>query len=223
MRAQPFITCLSIALILSACQNTVESNVETIVGSGNIITVEREVSNFSRIQINMGADLVLTQTGEANLAVEADDNFMTYIETEVSGDRLVVSTPDNINLEATQPIQLTVTFDDLREIEINGRSAITAENIDLDALTVRFSGSGSTTLAGVVNHQTITIRGMATINNANLVSQRVMIDISGSGTIEVNAEETLDVSIAGTGNIRYTGDPTITQDISGSGTIVRMQ
>lgn len=217
------VTIISVLLALGACNNIIESNVEIIEGSGHVITTEREISSFSRIEINLGADLTLVQGDEKSLVIAGDDNLMDYIQTEVSGNRLIVSTPDNVSLRSSRPIQLTVGFENLTEIEVRGSSAIRAGNLDLERLMISFSGSGSTSLTGAVGNQTIIVRGMATINNLDLVSQQVSIDISGNGTIEVNAEESLDVSVAGMGNIHYTGSPTITQNISGAATITQVQ
>ena len=217
------VTIISVLLALGACNNFIESIVEIIEGSGHVITTEREISSFSRIEINLGADLTLVQGDEKSLVIAGDDNLMDYIQTEVSGNRLIVSTPDNVSLRSSRPIQLTVGFENLTEIEVRGSSAIRAGNLDLERLMISFSGSGSTSLTGAVGNQTIIVRGMATINNLDLVSQQVSIDISGNGTIEVNAEESLDVSVAGMGNIHYTGSPTITQNISGAATITQVQ
>ena len=217
------VTAICAVLTLAGCNNINGANVETIEGSGHVITAEREITNFSRIEIIMGADLVLIQGDEESLVIAADDNLMEYIQTEVNGDRLIVSTPDNISLRSSRTIQLTIGFESLTEIEVKGSSAITAEDLDLERLMISFSGSGSTRLTGAVSNQTIVVRGMAIINNPDLVSQQVSVDISGNGTIEINAEEALDIRVAGMGNIHYKGNPAITQNISGTATITQRQ
>ena len=214
---------LTITLLLTACGTTVNSNVETIRGSGNVITLERVVGNFTSIQVNMGADLVLTQGNGEALTLEADDNLMEYIQTDVQNGRLVITTPNNTSITTTQTVRVYVTFDSLREVEIFGSSNITGENLNLDALTIAFSGSGSTWLTGTVNDQTINIRGQATINNFDLTSRNVTVDISGNGTIHVNATDTLDVTVAGQGDVHYTGSPTVTENVSGSANITQQQ
>lgn len=77
---QNLFTTICVVLALSACNNIVESSVESIRGSGNTVTVERDVADFSRIQIYLGADLDLTQGDSSSLSIEADDNIMQYIE-----------------------------------------------------------------------------------------------------------------------------------------------
>lgn len=216
------LSILVLALLLAACGTTINS-ITTIQGSGDVVTVERDVSGFSSIQINLGADLILTQGDSESLTIEADDNLMQYIETEVQNGRLIVSTPDNTSIVSNNTIRLNVAFETLREIEIFGSSNITAADLNLDGLTITFSGSGSTRFSGTVDEQIITIRGMAIINNADLISRRVTIDVSGNGTLNVHAEDTLDITVSGMGTVRYTGDPTITQNSSGSVSVVQVQ
>lgn len=214
---------LSITLLLAACGTTTNSSVQTIRGSGNVITLERVVGNFTAIQVNIGADLVLSQGSGEALTLEADDNLMEYIQTEVQNDRLIITSSNNTSITSSQTLRLYVTFDALREIEIFGSSNITAENINLDSLTITFSGSGSTRMTGSVSEQSINIRGQATINNAELTSRNVTIDVSGNSTINVNATDTLDITVAGRADIRYVGSPIITQNISGSANIAQQQ
>lgn len=210
---------LGMALALAACGINIGSSLTTVRGSGDIVTAERDVSGFSSIQINIGADLVLAQGDEEGLIIEADDNLMAYIETEVRDNKLIVSTPDNTSISPSGIIRLNLTFDTLNAIDIFGSSAVTGENLDLATLAINFAGSGSTALTGRVDEQRINIRGTATINNFDLTCASAMVDISGSGTVEVNAERSLNVTVAGSGEIRYLGDPTLTQNVSGTANI----
>jgi hypothetical protein len=207
-------------MMLAACQ-IVENPFEIVEGSGAVITEERAVTGFSRVQINMGADLVLTQDDTESLSIQADDNLMPYILTDVRGGALVIETPDNVSLDPSQPIQVRVGFAELSEINIFGRSNVTADDLNLETLALHFAGSGSAQLTGQVANQTLTIRGQATLNNLELDTAHTRVEISGSGTVEVNASDTLDVTIAGMGFVYYAGSPQITQSISGSGTIAQ--
>jgi hypothetical protein len=209
-------------LLLPAC-STVQSNIQTIQGSGNVVTTERNIGDFTSIQVDMGADVVLTQGDSETLTIEAEDNLMPYIETNIRNGRLIVSIPHNVSLTLIQSIRLHITFDTLQEIEIFGSSQITGENLNLDTLTIAFSGSGSTWLTGEVDEQTINIRGQATMNNFDLAGRNVTVDISGNGIINVNATDTLNVTIAGQGDIHYIGSPTITENISGQANIVQQR
>lgn len=217
-----FFLLLGVVVLSTGCGAYVNT-LETVKGSGQIVSESRQVSGFSSIDIMLGAELVLIQAPGEALTVEADDNLMLYITTEVINGQLVVSTPPNISLQPSRPVQLYLTFETLTAVDVYGSCDITAAELNLDELAITFFGSGSTALTGRADHQTITVRGTANINNFDLASERVTVEIDGTGMIEVNAEETLDVSVAGSGNIRYTGDPAITQNIRGAATIAQSQ
>lgn len=206
---------LAAMMLLSACGSTVVSSVEIIVGTGNVITSQRDAAGFSSVQVNLGADLELTQAGTESLTIQAEENLQQYIQVRVVDGRLIISTTENTSIAPTRPIRLAVNFDTLDEIEILGESHVTAQDLELDTLRLSFSGAGSTRLTGRVNQQTIVINGQATINNFGLSSDSVQVNISGNGTIEVNAEVSLDLTVAGMGIVRYTGDPEISQTVNG--------
>ncbi len=215
------ITALSTLLVLTACQAVGVVSTRSIKGSGNIVAEDRGVNGFAGIRIMLGANLELTQGNNESLVVEADENLMPYILTDVQNGTLVVSTPHNTSLSPSSPIQLKVAFQSLTNLEIVGSSDVTAANLDLDTLGISFSGSGSTRLSGSVGTQMITIKGSARLNNSDLVSRDVTANISGNGTIEVNALDRLGITVAGTATIRYSGNPSITKDIMGAATITQ--
>lgn len=207
-----------LVVALSGCQ-TVTVPIANVQGSGTIISEVRSISGFDRIEIYMGADLALRQGDAESLTIAADDNLMPYILSSVRNGALVIEHPANTNLESATPIQLWVAFGSLTGISIFGRSAITADDLQLDKLSIIFNGSGSTRLTGRVDQQDITIRGRADLFNFDLNSRAVELEISGTGRVEVNAAEQLDVTVAGMGIIHYRGDPVVTRNISGTATI----
>jgi hypothetical protein len=209
-------------LFVAACQTTVTPT-ETIKGSGTIITEERTVSSFSSVQVNLAADLTLIQGDQEGLTIAADDNLMPSIRSIVQNGKLVIESRNNTSMSPSRTIQLTLTFKTLTAVDVNGTSSVMADGLDLNALAIDFKGTGSTRMTGRVVTQTITIEGMAFVNNFDLDSTKVSVDIAGTGTVDVKASNSLDVHVAGQGTIRYLGSPSITQDISGSATITQQK
>ena len=49
------------------------------------------------------------------------------------------------------------------------------------------------------------------------------VDVSGSGEVELNVSDSIDVMISGSGEVRYLGDPVVNQtEISDSGEIKKI-
>jgi len=224
-----------VAWILSAC---------TIVrGSGDVITVKREVSNFDQVALSGMGTLYISLGEEESLKVEAEDNLLPYIETQVQGGRLNIGIKDarwNIAVQPTQPIRYYLTVKDLSVLELSGAGNIEvteietpvmhitasgAGNIEIerltaDSLVTDVSGAGSCRIhAGEVQDQDLSISGAGGYRAENVKSQKVAIEISGMGGAKVWAENSLRVDISGAGSVNYYGQPHISQEISGVGNI----
>ena len=72
------LTVLIIGLFSSAC-----GGAETIQGSGNVTSESRNVSNFNEVELQGIGNLTVQQTGSESLTIEAEENIIPYLKTEV--------------------------------------------------------------------------------------------------------------------------------------------
>ncbi|RPI82143.1 MAG: DUF2807 domain-containing protein, partial [Chloroflexi bacterium] len=161
-------------------------------GSGNIVSESREVSDFHAIDMSGTGDLIVTQGDTESLVIEADDNLMQYLESEVVNGTLQLGYEGSfqLNLDPTERIQYILTVIDLDEVSISGSGTMIAEelesedlildasgsgefridNLNADSLRLTFSGSGEAEIAGMVSHQEIRISGSGNYNAEDLAS-----------------------------------------------------
>ncbi|MEM9413616.1 MAG: DUF2807 domain-containing protein, partial [Planctomycetota bacterium] len=67
-----------------------------VAGSGVMMTEARAVGEFQKIKLS-GSGSVIVQCGNENsLTVTADDNLLEWIQTEVRGDTLFITSTKNI-------------------------------------------------------------------------------------------------------------------------------
>jgi len=78
--------------MMYACSDSSDTNPDpvpggkvTIHGSGNIIDENRDVNNFYGLSILGSGRVIMEQGTEESLRIEADDNLLPYLETEVNG------------------------------------------------------------------------------------------------------------------------------------------
>src|SRR5215471_17541894 len=64
-------------------------------GNGHIKTEDRTISAFTEIDAG-GAFVIEWQSGPPALSITTDENLLSYIESEVSGDTLQLRTHDQI-------------------------------------------------------------------------------------------------------------------------------
>jgi hypothetical protein len=209
-----------IALLLATgCSGLFNSNVtsEVVRGSGNVVTESRPVSGFSRVELAGTGNIIITQGDTESLIVEAEDNLLPYLTTEVRGERLILDQPDNVTLENTEPIIFHVTLIDLAEVGVSGTGSIASDNLDVESLSAYLSGTGTITLAGNVDQQTINLSGSGNYQGSDLLSREALITIAGTGNALVNSTDILNATISGTGFVQYLGSPQVTENISGVG------
>ena len=208
-----------------------------IQGSGRVITETRTVGGFSRISASGISVVNVTQGEPQSLTVEADDNIVPLIETEVKGDTLRVGCKDAHwgGFSPSKPITINVTMKQISELEVSGSVRIHAGSIAANDLVIRESGAtelaiaaltaqtlnvyitgaGKCDLAGKVDSQVVHGTGAIHYSADKLESLSAAVNISGAATVTVWAKEKLDVSASGASRVSYYGSPRVTQEASG--------
>lgn len=226
-----------IAMVIMACNFGI--NIQAVRGSGNLKTEERSVSGFDRISLSGMGDLNIVQGDEEALTIEAEDNLLQYITTEVRDSELQIGIKDGANILPTRSIRFELRVKDLTAVSVSGAGnlkmdALRAENLNLTVsgagnvdiknldvtdINVKSSGTGNFNLAGKTQTQNITISGAGNYRAADLESNSADLSVSGAGNSTLWVKEKLTVKISGFGRVEYYGDPTVTQDITGGGSV----
>jgi hypothetical protein len=213
----PFLA-VGVVAAVSACSSISSSD---ITGSGDLRTESRDVRGFSTIELSGSGDVIIEQNGTESLSIEAEDNLLAELTSDVSSGTLRLGTTAGAALHSTLPITYRVTVTDLAGLRLAGSGSMTAAGITTPAISIDISGSGDITVDGTADSQTVTISGSGNYSGGGLVTRNSTAEISGSGNITVNALDALDAAISGSGNTTYTGDPQVRQTISGSGGLRR--
>ena len=210
MRGRAFVfSILSIVLAILAAGCT--------VGSGDLITEARNVNGFNEIVLMTSGDVVVEVTGTESLEIEADDNVMSLLTSEVVNGRLELGSSGSFS--TTRGITYTITASDLVGVTISGSGNIDVSGISTDSFQATVTGSGNIEPSGISTNLDVTIGGSGNFNGDDLESAIGDVTVSGSGGAVVNVTEDLGVRISGSGDVRYIGDPKLDQDISGSGSV----
>ena len=190
-------------------------------GSGVVKTESRTVSGFEAVRLEGSGDVTITQTGSESLTIEADDNILPKLTSDVVDGTLVLGVKKDETISPSHPIKYTVTVAKLTGIALAGSGNIDARPITTGTLSVDLSGSGNTTVQGQAMSQAVSIAGSGNYRGQDFATGSAKVDISGSGSVTVRVQDTLDVRIAGSGSVTYYGDPKVTQNVSGSGSVQR--
>ena len=202
-----------------------------------IVTEERNVTDFNGIEASGAFDIVLNEGTENTVKVEADENIIKHIITEVKGNTLKLFTDTNIN--NPKKLNIIITYKNLVSIEssgackIKGNSEIKTEHFSINmsgatdlnlklslvALNTVLSGAGSIYISGNADNQNIELSGASSFDAPNFITNITTIELSGVGSAKINATKEINGELSGVGSIHYKGEPIKNISISGLGSI----
>ncbi len=210
-----------------------------IRGNNRIASERRTVGSFNEVESNGSFVVEVTIGSSGDLTVEGDENLLSYIETYIQGNRLIIETRNDKCIRSNEPVKVFVSTPDISSLKMSGSGAIYCDHINsqnlflevsgsglieshavnLAYMRAKISGSGVIEVWGKTTDADLTISGSGLIKTLNLQQDNCFANISGSGNIYANVLNNLDVTISGSGSLFYNGDPAITQTISGSGSV----
>lgn len=192
---------------------------EVITGSGLIASEARVVDEFSAVELAGSGDVNIQFGPAASLTIEADDNLLPYITSDVRGDRLVLGTRPGTNLVTANPIRYLVTIRELTAVALPGSGTITIDPLQADAVDFSLPGSGTILASGLVNAVEVALPGSGNIDLGDVQAATGEVRLGGSGNVTVWITDRLHAVLSGSGNILYYGHPALDEDVSGSGDI----
>jgi hypothetical protein len=215
---------------------------QIVRGSGNAVTENREVSGFDSVSHTGIGRVIITQGDKGSLTIEADDNLMEYITSEVKSGTLELGFAENVRFESTSSITFTVGAKDIVELSSTGTGSIEIDELGADNLNISTSGTGSVSigsltttdlvvnakgtgdikLAGNVESQEITRVGTGDYDAADLESKTAKVEATGTGSVVIWVLDALDVEITGTSEVSYYGSPDVTQKVTGNGSLTSL-
>jgi hypothetical protein len=215
---------------------------ETVDGSGNAATEEREIGTVTEVSLSGIGNLMVREGDVPSLSVTADDNILPLIETETDGKKLTIRTKSGFSIRPKGPINFTLTVAKLEKLSVSGAGNATTEKLTGENLTVKLSGAGNATLrdltcktltlslsgagnaklTGTADKVTAKISGAGDIDAAGFKVGTAEVQVSGAGNASIWATDELKVKVSGAGDVKYKGSPRIEQKVSGAGSVKPM-
>lgn len=192
-----------------------------VVGSGTITSESREVTDYKRVRVVGSSKVTFQLASEYRCEITADDNLLPLIQSEVSGDELVISFERSIS--PSQTVEIALAGPALSEFGIVGSGQFAADGVDAEAFKFVVTGSGKAVLKGLTKDLDISISGSGSVSAAELTAENAKVRISGSGSADLDVSRSLSVRVAGSGKVKYSGDAFVEQTIAGSGSVTQVQ
>lgn len=195
-------------------------------GNGNVIRETRDLSNFTGVNVS-GAFEVVLKPGPFDVVVEADENLMQVIRTEVKNGQLHIYT-DGLSIKKARKLNLYVSLPELRDLDVSGAAEVSGKeafatqllriemsgaaelalNVAVDELHFKSSGAAETDLQGMATKALISLSGASELQANALENQLMEVHQSGASSAEVHCEADIQASVSGASSLRCNGKPT---------------
>lgn len=210
-------------------------------GNRDVVTETRNITAFKAISVSSSFHVEITEGEELSVQVEAEDNIIDQVVTEVQDATLIIKKSARSCFSERRTINIFITTPELEAISLSGSGEVQVNNLttdylnllltgsgDLDVaatadeLEAEITGSGSITLFGQGNESNLEVTGSGEFNGFNFEHNRCFVKVTGSGSAELFVNDILDAEITGSGDVIYKGNPSVRSEVTGSGDVRRL-
>ena len=201
----------------------------------------RNLTEFTKVSFGVPGNLYIRFGSDYKVVLEGDKDFLSEIETEVSGGKLVIK-KDNWMRMSNKKVVVNITMPFLEGLGVSGSGqaeivdALKSGSLDLgvsgsgklilndltaDEIDCSVSGSGDIIIkgSGSTGKAEIGISGSGNYTGESFKIDMAHISISGSGSSICNVTGTLEAHVSGSGSVTYLGNPKVDARVSGSGRV----
>ncbi|WP_086478028.1 head GIN domain-containing protein [Arenibacter amylolyticus] len=226
---------LILALIFSSCNFNIGSGKK---GNGIVQEEQRIIKgDFTAVSASEGLDVYVTQGTEQKVIVEADENVLDLIATDLKNGTLKIHTLENIG-RATKKIHVslpTVTYlasssgADLiatgpiraatLELKASSGANLQIEDLSGDTVDADSSSGANIEIVGQANTLHSNASSGSKIKAVNLTTALCRANASSGANISVNVTESLVAKASSGANIKYTGNAKVEDKKTSSGSV----
>lgn len=142
-----------VAILFSSCKYDI--GFKSVTGSGNVVSKERTVANFTKIEVANGLDCEVTQSDKISVIVEADDNLQEGITTKVENGVLKIESIYN-NYNNVKSKKIKVQLPTIASLETTSGSSLTTRNV-LKGTDISLKSSSGSDLEATVESDKVTL------------------------------------------------------------------
>ncbi|MCG3164503.1 MAG: hypothetical protein POELPBGB_00257 [Bacteroidia bacterium] len=221
------ILLIASAPFISSCKK--ENMGDCFKSTGDIAVEYRTVAAFDTIQSHDNISVYLTTDTFFEIKVEAGENLIPLIKTEVKNNKLIIKNDNTCNWvrSFTTPVNVHVTMPSPGGLINEATSAITSVNAIKDrTLLIKMTSSGDVDLKLDIPHLLgnlsacegnlnlsgncelfeVFFIGSSIIEASNLSVKKAYIQTSGTGDFHLNVSQEIGAKIDWVGNVYYTGN-----------------
>lgn len=224
-----YICATTIFLLFTNCAVNIGKELQP---SKNQITKKYHVNPFAKIESEVFADIIFTQSEVCKVEAQGPENYISHIVISTKDNALTIRMDDpqirfrntnnknkvQIFVTAPMPTEFTqkgvgdiILKGDIRLKELsinnNGVGDIQADNLICEDLTIHSKGVGDTTLKGETNTASYFSKGVGDLKMQDMKAREVKVTLVGVGDISCYASQKITATSKGVGDINFYGNP----------------
>lgn len=224
------------ALFASSCHMDLNFG-SGVKGNGEVVEETRKVAeDFTIVSASEGIDVFVTQDSQFKITVEADENVIDLIGTDIRDGKLKIHAIENIG-RATKKVYVSLPeITGLRSssgADLIAQNVIESDKIELDAssgsdlhveltaneVSADASSGADIKVAGTAKMLYADASSGADIRARDLMAEKCNADASSGADISINVSESLVADASSGADISYTGEASVQTKKSVSGSV----
>ncbi|MCL2098686.1 MAG: DUF2807 domain-containing protein [Bacteroidales bacterium] len=171
-------------------------------------TETRNVSGFSAIDAGSVFNITVNKSATESLRIEADDDIMPYVRSEVKNGVLRLYVDKN-NAKNIKTLKATIGVKDLKKVKLSGASKLTSDDLfNTPEFDIKLSGACAVKLNIKCNELDVDASGASNLD-LEAETQEAEFDLSGASTLKLQLKAKkaeFGMSGAGKADIKGTAD-----------------
>jgi hypothetical protein len=178
----------------------------SVTGSGVTASEVRNVTGFKGVDVGGVFVVEIIAGSDFDVKVEADDNLLQYIKTEVNDGVLKISSTERI--KSHEPLRVRVSAPTIESVEASGVCKVSLTGVKNNKLIIGTSGASKVTVAGETSSLTVDVSGASSVDGESLRAENARVEASGASKVNVFVTGRLVSDASGASKIGYSGNPT---------------
>ena len=178
-----------------------------VTGTGPVVTEDRQVQAFDKVEISNGIKLVLSIGSTTSVQVSAQQNLLPLISTTVADGKLTARSTQSVI--STAPLTVTVVTPSLTALSMKDGAFADATGVTAQSFALEAADGSSVNIAGSTDTLTITARDGAILQLGGFQAHDVSLTASdgvtgqlyASGSVTGSASDGVLLSVTGGGAV----------------------
>ena len=179
---------------------------EKLKGNKIVVTEDRNISDFNKIEINDNIDVIITQASDKSVSVETDENLQFAVFTEVKGEVLTIKLSKKIIKKKVLKVYISID-DFIDEISTYDRAKVRGDGtLNLDQIVI--NAEGDSRIIMDIKCARFSLKNNESANvNLTVKADKAIINSNKTGRAKINIEaENIEVSCQGNSTTELVGN-----------------